>query len=619
MAKYVKTEDGYQEIEAVNSNRMDKNNPVGTGSFSMGRKDGSVIGDSSHAEGSNTTASGSSSHAEGNGTTASNYGSHAEGSNTKASGYISHAEGSNTTASGNYSHAEGSNTTASGHSSHAEGNGTTAFGDYSHAEGNGTTAFGDYSHAEGVHTEASSTYQHTQGKFNIKDSSGTYAHIVGNGTNDTARSNAHTLDWSGNAWYAGDVYVGGSDQSTGEKLATKNELPKRPVAQLVTLSASEWDADTKSQTITVFGVLADESAQLVTSTPLTMSARAYINAGVVLTGREDDTVTFTAETIPIEDIKLYVVRQEIESGECLAFSSPEPFSIAVSQPGWDGTMEYSTDATRWTTWRGESISTVENNGKYSLYFRGTGNTIVSGSQANNWTLAGSNISCDGNIETLLDHIMVGSGKHPTMANSCYCYMFNGCTSLTTAPALPATTLAMYCYSNMFSGCTSLVTAPALPATTLSDYCYSNMFKGCTSLTTAPALPATTLTYSCYKDMFSGCTSLVTAPALPATTLAEDCYYSMFLGCTSLTTAPSLPATKLEVYCYFSMFYGCTSLKLSSTQTEEYTVAYRIPANGTGTIANSTMTTMFSNTGGTFTGAPAINTTYYLHKDNSIVQ
>lgn len=34
-------------------------------------------------------------------------------------------------------------------------------------------------------------------------------------------------------------------------------------------------------------------------------------------------------------------------------------------------------------------------------------------------------------------------------------MFYGCTSLTTAPALPATTLANHCYDYMFVGCTSL--------------------------------------------------------------------------------------------------------------------------------------------------------------------
>ena len=34
-----------------------------------------------------------------------------------------------------------------------------------------------------------------------------------------------------------------------------------------------------------------------------------------------------------------------------------------------------------------------------------------------------------------------------------------------------------------------------------------MFYGCTSLTTAPELPATTLVNSCYTQMFFGCTKL----------------------------------------------------------------------------------------------------------------
>ena len=34
---------------------------------------------------------------------------------------------------------------------------------------------------------------------------GDYAHIVGNGINADYRSNAHTLDWDGNAWFAGNV------------------------------------------------------------------------------------------------------------------------------------------------------------------------------------------------------------------------------------------------------------------------------------------------------------------------------------------------------------------------------------------------------------------------------
>lgn len=128
--------------------------------------------------------------------------------NNEARGYYSHAEGWDTTASGIASHAEGSETTASGYASHAEGDSTTASGNFSHAEGDGTTASGYYSHAEGSGTRASSGNQHVQGKYNIEDTADKYAHIVGNGeynynTGEAVRSNAHTLDWSGNGWYAG--------------------------------------------------------------------------------------------------------------------------------------------------------------------------------------------------------------------------------------------------------------------------------------------------------------------------------------------------------------------------------------------------------------------------------
>ena len=171
------------EAHNIANSKMKANNPVGTGSFSMNRKSGTTIGDFSHAEGRNTTASGSNSHAEGYYTTAS-------GSN-------SHAEGNKTTASGSNSHAEGWSTEASGFDSHAEGSGTRAIGDSSHAEG----------------------------RYNIPDTTDTYVHIVGNGESDTARSNAHSLDWDGNAWYAGDVYVGstsGTNKDEGsKKLATE--------------------------------------------------------------------------------------------------------------------------------------------------------------------------------------------------------------------------------------------------------------------------------------------------------------------------------------------------------------------------------------------------------------
>lgn len=143
------------------------------------------------------------------------------GKDVEASGYASHAEGYETEASGYYSHAEGYQTHATNPQSHAEGKNTWAKGSQSHAEGLDTWAYAQSSHAEGIGTTACSTGQHVQGKYNISDYSGTYAHIVGNGTDSvdgSACSNAHTLDWSGNAWYAGDVYVGGTSQADATAL-----------------------------------------------------------------------------------------------------------------------------------------------------------------------------------------------------------------------------------------------------------------------------------------------------------------------------------------------------------------------------------------------------------------
>ena len=222
MAKYMKTEDGYQEIEAVNSNKMNINNPVGSGSFSMGRKPGSVIGDFSHTEGYETTASNFSSHAEGFGASATGESSHAEGQQTTASGYGSHAEGLGTTASDGGSHTEGSYTTASGYCSHAEGQQTTASGYGSHAEGSGAIASGSRSHAEGEWTIAKSSNQHVQGKYNVEDSQDKYAHIVGNGKNEATRSNSYTLTWSGIPWYQGRPQFGGTAMDNGSQTVMAN-------------------------------------------------------------------------------------------------------------------------------------------------------------------------------------------------------------------------------------------------------------------------------------------------------------------------------------------------------------------------------------------------------------
>ena len=184
-------------------------------------------------------AYGSVSHAEGRWTVAGeegveSYGAHAEGWGTKALSDAAHAEGYLTLASGHSSHAEGDSTIASGCGTHAEGDSTIASGHASHAEGDSTIASGDYSHSEGDNTVANGKACHVQGMYNIIEdvpgdphvNFGKYAHIVGNG-DQRARSNAHTLDWDGNAWFQGKVMIGGTgqDDETAKELATLDDIP----------------------------------------------------------------------------------------------------------------------------------------------------------------------------------------------------------------------------------------------------------------------------------------------------------------------------------------------------------------------------------------------------------
>ena len=185
------------------------------------------------------------------------------------------------------------------------------------------------------------------------------------------------------------------------------------------------------------------------------------------------------------------------------------------------------------------------------------------------------VACTGDIRTLLDWRNYSTVN---TQNARFCYLFNDCAVLTSAPELPAKELADNCYSGMFSGCTSLTAAPELKATTLARSCYSSMFSRCTSLEKAPELKATTLVEKCYFCMFSGCTSLEKAPELKATTLVESCYESMFNGCTKLTSVTMLaPSDQISqaTYCCYNWLYNAgtdetvTSRKLKVTDEAAY--------------------------------------------------
>lgn len=138
----------------------------------------------------------------------------------------------NPTGTGSFSFNRKADTTV-GENSVALGLDTQATVYCAYAEGRESVASGHVSHAEGKGTKALSHYQHVQGKYNIEDTEEKYAHIVGNGDKlmpfaSIVYSNAHTLDWDGNAWFAGDVYVGstsGTNKDDGsKKLATVDDV-----------------------------------------------------------------------------------------------------------------------------------------------------------------------------------------------------------------------------------------------------------------------------------------------------------------------------------------------------------------------------------------------------------
>lgn len=253
-------------------------------------------GPMSHAEGSGTTASSDGSHAEGSRTVASGSSSHSEGRDTVASGSMSHAEGLSTIASGEYSHAEGVYTEAIGMQSHAEGAYTYAQSQGSHAQGRFSIkekyvekieelvdTIGYY--WENYYVSDAYTFDSETGYFTLTDatSNGTYpphsttqyfaegsgtakeiykfititsastssnvkgtyerhwselereyAHVVGNGDGPDSPSNAHTIDWDGNAWFAGNVYVGGINQHDSEAkiLSTQEYVNEKLVEQI---------------------------------------------------------------------------------------------------------------------------------------------------------------------------------------------------------------------------------------------------------------------------------------------------------------------------------------------------------------------------------------------------
>lgn len=181
----------------------------------------------------------------------------------------------------------------------------------------------------------------------------------------------------------------------------------------------------------------------------------------------------------------------------------------------------STDTVNWSSIGSTSTTpitaTVPANGR--IYLKAVANSWGSNGETYNSITANKAHKIGGNAMSLIygdnfenqTTFPVGSGNN-------FCGLFRGNTTLLNASqlSLPATTIADLCYEYMFNGCTSLLTPPTMSVTTLAHQSCWGMFEGCTNLITAPVLLPTTLEETCYAFMFSNCRNLNSI-----TTYAQD--------------------------------------------------------------------------------------------------
>ena len=420
--------------------KMDKASAIGTGSFSINRKDGSSVGTKSatlgtnnvasgaysFASGSFRTASGTASHAEGTGSTvtfssgtifnttakapvgtysygllfskayasehyvcalsgtltkgsnsydivyyqsedgtpdsaiigsnveiptgsgysitlnfaASGASSHSEGNNTSASANSAHAEGYGTVAGADYSHSEGLATIVMGKAAHTEGIETLASGQYSHAEGYKTIASGYESHVEGIKTIANHAAQHVFGRYNVADPSsasvtdlGTYIEIVGNGNYESSRSNARTLDWSGNEVLDGSLTVK-SRSSTVTTTLSKDAIVRKTSG---VIDASLAFNDATSGTILTTGDLGSTVARM-TDVGTKLYLHSFTLTNVSYTCRPSlDTPTDSQGTFDSVTVKMITNESEFSVSTnyiscCLIISQGSLPAVTLARP-----------------------------------------------------------------------------------------------------------------------------------------------------------------------------------------------------------------------------------------------------------------------------------------------
>ena len=225
-------------------------------------------------------------------------------------------------------------------------------------------------HIEGFSNIAIGDYQHVGGKYNVADAN--KAMIIGNGVDEDHRSNALTLDWSGNAVISGDLTTGTVLSTTAQTVgAAINELnsaiPSVSVTQIETTG-------TKIATVTVNGNATDLYAPISGG-----------GGSTTLAGLSD--VTLTTPT----------------NGQALIYDSANSKWINSNVPSGSSTLDGLTDVTITSATSGQVLSyngTAWVNTANALPWIDVTGTLTAGSTS--ITLSDASITTSSTIEVFTD-------------------------------------------------------------------------------------------------------------------------------------------------------------------------------------------------------------------------
>ena len=402
-----------------------------------------------------------------------------------------------------------------------------------------TAAVGDASHTEGIGTIALSNQQHVQGRFNITDETHTYAHIVGNGKSLDEQSNAHTLDWQGNAWFAGDITVGENKdnllkeitttENSGLKVTNKNQIEiDDDIIFIFDCGTSTGYNDEEEERLegdgAEFYILAPTPLSFRSDAPLNELQEVQINGVTVdpsnYTLEEGSTiVTFPIDYLKTLDVGEYEVTvasesKSVKGGFTVAAPELNEHGFYYNQP-YGGFIDYLGGVTAVFIHEGETLD---------VFIGGTPATC-------SYTLSGNNMTVNTPTMGVLNCTISDDGKEVY------------CTELSTSFVLANESIVadddfLYVYEELLGGYSVTpidITQSSYGAIKTGIYDKNtvaipfNAFYYANNLVVAPAIPNTIKEIS--RQAFYSC-SLLTQIVIPNS--VENIGQSAFGYCSNLT-------------------------------------------------------------------------------------